>query len=103
MYQLFSILIKNGIKFDKNVPIIKIRCSEIKGIKIPDKIKSKPKATYKKIQFVDNGIGIAEKQIKKICKPFRRLPSKGTYFGNGHRPVTLQGYCRNTLRFYRCQ
>lgn len=83
IYQLFSNLIKNGIKFNENEPVIKIRAKEIKGSSIKKFFDSNPRATYRKIEFWDNGIGIDNAQKEKIFKPFKRLHSKSDYSGTG--------------------
>jgi PAS domain S-box-containing protein len=83
MYQLFSNLIKNGIKFNKNKPVITINATDVKGTSLKDLFDSRPRATYKKIEFMDNGIGIDDAQKEKIFKPFKRLHSRNDYSGTG--------------------
>lgn len=83
IYQLFSNLIKNGIKFNKNEPVIHIKATEIKGASLKKLFDSNPMAMYKKIEFADNGIGIDDAQKAKIFKPFKRLHSKSDYSGTG--------------------
>ena len=83
IYQLFSNLIKNGIKFNANRPIIKILAEDVKGSTLTGIFESSANVTYKKIQFIDNGIGIDEHQKTKIFKPFSRLHSKSQYSGTG--------------------
>ena len=83
IYQLFSNLIKNGIKFNDNTPVIKILSEDVKGSTLSAIFISLPKAVYKKIQFIDNGIGIDQSQADTIFKPFSRLHSKSKYSGTG--------------------
>lgn len=83
MYQLFSNLIRNGMKFNEKNPIIEITASDVKGTSLTELFASKPKITYRKIEFSDNGIGIEDAQKEKIFKPFKRLHSKSDYSGTG--------------------
>ncbi|WP_149275659.1 CheR family methyltransferase [Pareuzebyella sediminis] len=83
IYQLFSNLIKNSIKFNDNKPKITIKSSEIQGKDLDEDIDVFPDLIYKKLLFIDNGIGIAEAQRDKIFKPFQRLHSKTAYSGTG--------------------
>ena len=83
IYQLFSNLIKNGIKFNTQKPVIEINALEIKGTKIPKQFKVDHKTNYKKIEFKDNGIGLDERKKDYIFKPFKRLNSSSDYKGTG--------------------
>jgi len=83
MYQLFSNLIKNGIKFNANSPIIKISSSDVKGKDLNTSFGADSKSLYRKIEVADNGIGIEEEQKEKIFRPFKRLHSKDAYSGTG--------------------
>ncbi len=83
IYQLFSNLIKNGIKFNTQKPVIEISALEIKGTEIPKRFKADHKTNYKKIVFKDNGIGLDERKKDYIFKPFKRLNASSDYKGTG--------------------
>ncbi len=65
MIQLFQNLIANSIKFCKDKPEIQVRY------------------VNNQLRFIDNGIGIAEEDIPKLFKPFKRLNSAAEYKGTG--------------------
>ena len=83
IYQLFSNLIKNGIKFNTKVPVIDISTFDIKGFEVPKRFEANQKRDYKKIVFRDNGIGLDERKKDYIFKPFKRLNSSSDYKGTG--------------------
>ena len=83
MYQLFVNLIRNGIKFNKNKAVIRIRTSTIQGEKLPQCPEANTSTLYRTIEITDNGIGIDEKYHKIIFKPFKRLHSKSDFPGTG--------------------
>lgn len=83
MYQLFSNLIKNALKFNDGHPIIKISISEVLGSDLNTSFGAETQTVYKQIAFADNGIGIDEEQTEKFFRPFKRLHSKDTYSGTG--------------------
>jgi len=72
MYQLFLNLIGNGLKFHREgvAPVI-----NLDGSRNDDGMWE--------ITVEDNGIGIEEKYVDKIFKPFERLHGRGTYEGTG--------------------
>jgi signal transduction histidine kinase len=72
MNQLFLNLIGNGLKFHRDgvPPAIDISCA-------------KGNNGFWEIFVEDNGIGIDEKHIDKIFKPFMRLHGQDTYQGTG--------------------
>jgi PAS domain S-box-containing protein len=72
MNQLFLNLIGNGLKFHRDgvPPVIDISCA-------------KGNNGFWEISIEDNGIGIDEKHIDKIFKPFMRLHGQDTYQGTG--------------------
>lgn len=69
--QLFSNLIRNGIKFQKEgeKPIINILCEE--------------DILFWKFKVNDNGIGISEENFEKIFGTFEKLHSNDIYEGTG--------------------
>lgn len=84
MSQLFFNLIGNALKFVKrNVePKIQIHCS----IAPPEDLKSlhlKDSASYYKITFSDNGIGMLPENTDKIFSIFQRLHRKNEFAGTG--------------------
>ncbi|WP_179005604.1 CheR family methyltransferase [Winogradskyella forsetii] len=83
MYQLFSNLIRNAIKFNKNKPVIEITIDEVIGKDMSKHLKANHKVTFKKIVFKDNGIGLDEDKKDYIFKPFKKLNSSTEYIGTG--------------------
>lgn len=80
MRQLFSNLISNAIKYNKENQQAKITifCDQVNGnlIQMPEKL-------YSKISFSDNGIGMNPDHLGKIFTIFQRLHMKNEYSGNG--------------------
>ncbi|NNE76335.1 MAG: hypothetical protein HKN31_04605, partial [Pricia sp.] len=83
IYQLFSNLIKNAIKFNENEPVLTISATTIEGKAMSLSLNGRPDVIYKKLQFTDNGIGIDTIHQDKIFKPFKRLHSRNEYSGTG--------------------
>ncbi|HEA19550.1 MAG TPA: PAS domain-containing sensor histidine kinase [Pricia antarctica] len=83
IFQLFANLVRNSIKFNSNKPSISITASTIKGEKIEAGFNAEVETKYKKLTFVDNGIGFANDQRETIFKPFKRLHSRNEYSGTG--------------------
>ena len=83
LFQLFSNLIRNSIKFNDNTPKITVDVEVIKGKKVPKKFKADENLDYKKLIFTDNGIGFDTAHTEDIFKPFKRLHSKMDYSGTG--------------------
>ncbi|PIF34449.1 PAS domain-containing protein [Flavobacterium sp. 9] len=84
MSQLFFNLIGNALKFIRAdvQPKIQIHCS----IATPEEIRPlnlKEGASYYKIQFTDNGIGMDPENTHKIFSIFQRLHRKNEYVGTG--------------------
>lgn len=84
MSQLFFNLIGNALKFIRAdvQPKIQIHCS----IATPEEIRPlnlKEGASYYKIQFTDNGIGMDPENTHKIFSIFQRLHRKNEYAGTG--------------------
>lgn len=72
MHQLFLNLIGNGLKFHRDgiPPVVEFSCA-------------KGNNGFWEIFVEDNGIGIDEKYVDKIFKPFTRLHGQDTYQGTG--------------------
>ncbi len=68
--KLFQNLIQNGLKYNT---------SEVPKVSISYKIED----AYHRFTFTDNGIGIKEKDIAGIFKPYKRLHSTAQYKGTG--------------------
>ena len=83
LIQLFSNLIKNGIKYNENAPKIKISSDEITGKELSPQFNVHKNRKYKALKFNDNGIGIDPEQFDTIFEPFKRLHSKSEYTGTG--------------------
>ena len=81
--QLFSNLINNSIKFRKkkklqiSFQIEDIDKKEVKSIRLNEKLK------YKKIIYIDNGIGFLPKYNERIFELFQRLNDQNKYEGTG--------------------
>nr|WP_294924399.1 ATP-binding protein [uncultured Flavobacterium sp.] len=82
--QLFFNLIGNSLKFTRPdvSPVIFIHCSiasteEIRAVHL------KEGASYYKIQFTDNGIGMKPEDTQKIFSIFQRLHGKNEFAGTG--------------------
>lgn len=77
LYQVFSNLISNAIKYNKNKPIIQVKGREIDGQLIDREGK------FYEISVVDNGIGFDTQFKDKIFDFFQRLHLKNEYMGTG--------------------
>lgn len=71
LFVLFQNLIGNGIKYNKNIPEIRISAVENKS------------ENFCAISVSDNGIGIEKSDQKRIFEPFKRLHSSNQYNGSG--------------------
>ncbi len=83
LYQLFSNLIRNGIKFNDGKPQINITVTDVSGKKLKEIHPTAQDIQYKMITIKDNGIGVEEKYYESIFKPFKRLYSKSDFPGTG--------------------
>ena len=81
--QLFSNLIKNGIKYNKNCPKIIVSATDVNGKDLAIRHNANLDSAYKAVTFTDNGIGIDSGQFKNIFAPFKRLHSRSEYSGTG--------------------
>ena len=82
--QLFSNLISNSIKYQKEdaIPEISIQYSRINAIE-DDKLIKPKKEHYHKLTFTDNGIGFKNEYAEKIFVLFNRLHGKSEFSGTG--------------------
>jgi light-regulated signal transduction histidine kinase (bacteriophytochrome) len=69
LQQVIQNLINNGLKFNENIPSIKISTTE--------------NDNYWIFSIEDNGIGIDLKYRNKILEPFKRLHTQSEYSGTG--------------------
>ncbi len=79
---LFHNLISNGIKYNKNSPLIEIKASPLIE-------------NFCEITVSDNGIGIDPKHFDKIFSPFKRLHGQQEYSGTGLGLSIVQGIIDN--------
>lgn len=84
MEQLFGNLISNAIKYSdpETSTRILIKSEKVNKDQIPEDFVKSSK-NYHKITFVDNGIGFANENSKKIFEVFQRLHQKNEYSGTG--------------------
>lgn len=82
--QLFSNLISNSIKYQKedSTPKISIEYARINAIE-EDKLIKPKKEYYHKLTFTDNGIGFKNEYAEKIFVLFNRLHGKSDFSGTG--------------------
>ena len=83
MYQLFSNLIRNSIKFNNEIPKINITSNVVDREELDITTSRSDAQTYRVIEFKDNGIGIDNNNFNTIFKPFKRLHSKSEFPGTG--------------------
>jgi len=83
--QLFQNLILNALKYSSSErnPKIKIKAEDVK--------------THYKFSIEDNGMGISEKNLQKIFKPFERLHSQDNISGTGIGLAT----CTKAVKIHR--
>jgi signal transduction histidine kinase len=85
IYQLFSNLISNALKFSTKdkAPLITITSANLLPDEVSELTALNHHLPYTKITFTDNGIGFAEAFSEKIFTIFQRLNDKHTYSGTG--------------------
>ena len=81
MYQLFSNLIGNSLKFTERYPEISITCNIL--TELPFKSATSRNDLYAEISVADNGIGFDPQYSERIFQVFQRLHSKTKYPGTG--------------------
>lgn len=83
IYQLFSNLVRNAIKFNNNEPKIEISKEEVLGKDMDERFGSGSEQRFVMISFKDNGIGMDLVKKDYIFKPFKKLNSSSDYPGTG--------------------
>jgi light-regulated signal transduction histidine kinase (bacteriophytochrome) len=83
MYQLFSNLIDNSLKFCDTIPEITITCNIVSGDKIDIGTVKTSSIQFAEIRFSDNGIGFDNKYKEKMFRIFQRLHPLSKYSGTG--------------------
>jgi PAS domain S-box-containing protein len=83
LYQLFSNLISNALKFNEGKPVIDISAQAASGDNLRDHPSLSRELTYIKITVDDNGIGFEQKYAGHIFELFKRLNEKTKYSGTG--------------------
>jgi PAS domain S-box-containing protein len=83
LFQLFSNLISNSLKYTRNPPVINITFEKPSDSEIQNYPKLNPDFSYIKFVFSDNGIGFEQEYSERIFNVFQRLHGKQTYSGTG--------------------
>ncbi|HMG14823.1 MAG TPA: PAS domain S-box protein [Saprospiraceae bacterium] len=83
IYQLFSNLIENAIKFSNENPVIEIISKESTAEEINNYPDLDPKVKYIELIFKDNGKGIESQYIDQIFNLFQRIDSVNNGTGIG--------------------
>ncbi len=82
IFQLFSNLINNSLKFSEHAPVIDISAKEV-APEDPRLQTLDPDRKFVEISFRDNGIGFDPKYADKIFTLFQRLNNRQDYEGTG--------------------
>jgi len=83
LFQLFSNLISNSLKYNDKSPVINITFDKPAASEIQNYPKLNPDFSYIKFDFTDNGIGFEQEYSERIFDVFQRLHGKQTYSGTG--------------------
>ena len=83
IFQLFSNLISNSLKYNDKTPVISISFEKPAASEIQRYPKLNPDFSYIKFIFTDNGIGFEQEYSERIFDVFQRLHGKQTYSGTG--------------------
>jgi light-regulated signal transduction histidine kinase (bacteriophytochrome) len=83
LFQLFSNLISNSLKYNNRKPVIDISFEKPGPEEITSHPKLNPDVSYLKFIFSDNGIGFEQEYSERIFNVFQRLHGKQTYSGTG--------------------
>lgn len=81
---LMQHMLNNALKFhgEGKKPVVAVRYSRLKGTETGVEA-ADPEASYHRLSFTDNGIGIAPEYHEKIFGMFQRLHQPGVYKGTG--------------------
>ena len=82
IFQLFSNLINNSLKFSERPPVINISSGR-PAVELIGQLHLDPAKQYAMIKFEDNGIGIDLKYADKLFTLFQRLNNRNDYEGTG--------------------
>jgi signal transduction histidine kinase len=82
IFQLFSNLVNNSLKFSERQPVIDISSRNVSSIEY-EQYNLDTAKQYISIQFKDNGIGFEPQFSEKIFTLFQRLNNKREYEGTG--------------------
>jgi PAS domain S-box-containing protein len=83
LFQLFSNLISNSLKYNVRRPVINISFEKPGTSEIQSHSRLNPDRSYLKFVFTDNGIGFEQEFSERIFNVFQRLHGKQTYSGTG--------------------
>jgi light-regulated signal transduction histidine kinase (bacteriophytochrome) len=83
VYQLFTNLIGNALKFSKNDPVIRISSRLVTKPEIVHSPQNLAEGNYLEVSISDNGIGFKQEYEKLIFSMFQRLHGKMEYAGTG--------------------
>jgi signal transduction histidine kinase len=83
LFQLFSNLISNSLKYSDKDPVINISFEKPSAAEIQNYPKLNPDFSYLSFIFSDNGIGFEQEYSERIFNVFQRLHGKQTYTGTG--------------------
>jgi PAS domain S-box-containing protein len=101
MYQLFSNLIGNSLKFANDRPEIKITCRTVTEIPFETAATGAANEVYAEIQFSDNGIGFDNQYAERIFQVFQRLHPNTQYPGTGIGLSIVERVVKNHNGFIR--
>jgi PAS domain S-box-containing protein len=83
MYQLFSNLLSNALKFSEKQPVINITSNTITKKELGKYPELKQDTIYAEIKFSDNGIGFEPEYSQQVFDLFKRLNNPKAYTGTG--------------------
>jgi len=83
LFQLFSNLISNSLKYNDKNPVINISAEKLPASEIELYPRLNPENSYVKFTIADNGIGFEQEFSERIFNVFQRLHGKQTYSGTG--------------------
>ena len=85
LYQLFSNLMNNALKFAKAdaMPLIQLSASTLSGADAEQMFGLSRQSSYTQVLMQDNGIGFSQENAERIFKTFTRLHAPDKYEGTG--------------------